>query len=287
MGKIRARTLGYEDIEEKEKQEQKERAKERKAKKFQHSAEAQEKKTAEEFSKKAEVELPEELKSTERKDDQGKARKASQKVLNKALKQIKNKSKGKKYKESLKMINKGKVYSIEEAIAVLKKAKYANFDESVELHLNVEKKGLKGEVEFPHSTGKVTRVKIVDDQVLDEIENGRIEFDVLVSHPSYMSKLAKYAKILGPKGLMPNPKSGTISPNPEEAAKKFEKGTVQWKTEPKFPIIHKIMSKSSLEDEKIVENINTFLQSVGKSNIVSAFVSTSMSPSVQVSIESV
>lgn len=277
MGKIRTRVLGYEDIEEEQKKKQKERAKEKKAKKFTKSEEAQQQETVEEFSKKADIEVPEDMKKTEKKEKQ--AQKEAKST------QRKKHYHGKKYKEALKKIDQEKLYSLEEAVKLLKKVKYAHFDETVELHLQVEKKGLKGEVMFPHETGKSVRVRILDDATLQEIEEGTIAFDILIAHPSQMGKLAKFAKILGPKGLMPNPKAGTVTPNPEEVVKKFEKGTVQWKTEPKFPLIHQVIAKTSLDDKKIIENATVFLDSVKKNNTLSAYMTTSMGPSVKIDVQ--
>lgn len=97
-----------------------------------------------------------------------------------------------------------------------------------------------------------------------------------------MPKLARFAKILGPKGLMPNPKAGTISPNPQEVAKKFEKGTVRWKTEAKAPIIHQMIGKISHEEKNIVANAEAFLKSVGVVHVRSVYVKTTMSPSIKV-----
>jgi large subunit ribosomal protein L1 len=155
----------------------------------------------------------------------------------------------------------------------------------VEIHLNVDRTGLRGEVELPYSTGKKIRVAIVDDKVLAEIEKGQINFDVLIAHPSFMPKLVKYARVLGPKGLMPNPKNGTISTNPEEAAKKFQKGVLHWKTESKFPLIHQMLGKIFQKEEELEENIKSFLKAVRLSHIKEAYLKTTMSPSVKIKIE--
>lgn len=260
MGKIRTRVLGYEDIEAEQKKKQKERSQEKKASK---SVESQDEK---------QPETKPEPKKMKKKSHGGPKRRVGH---------------GRKYNESMQKVDKKKVYSSQEAIASLKAAAFAKFDESFELHLNLDKKGIKGEVELPFSTGKTTRVRIVDDALLDELENGVIEFDVLISHPSYMPKLAKYAKTLGPKGLMPNPKTGTISPKPEEVAKKFEKGTMRWKAEPKFPLLHQMIGKVSMKDEELRENIIVFMKSVGKSNIEAAFLTTSMGPSVKLDLSEI
>jgi large subunit ribosomal protein L1 len=194
---------------------------------------------------------------------------------------------GKKHKDAKKKVDDTKVYVLTEAVALLKKIKYANFDESVELHLNVIEDGLKGEVELPNSTGKTVKVKIVDDKVIEELEKGVIDFDVLVTHPSFMPKLAKFARTLGPKGLMPNPKAGTVSPHPEEVVKKFEKGVLRWKTEPKFPLVHQLIAKGSHEDAKIVENAKAFITAVGKGHISAAYIKTTMSPALMIDLNTI
>ena len=200
-------------------------------------------------------------------------------------KKIEARIRGENYQKARKAIDKNKKYTLAEAIKLLKKIKYSSFDESVELHLNVDKVGLRGEVELPHATGKTFRVKIVDDKVLGEIEKGKLDFDILITHPSFMPRLARLAKILGPKGLMPNPKAGTISPKPEEVAKKFQKGLLRWKTEPKAPLIHQLIGKLSVEDKALVENADKFLQSVGKNHILAAFIKSTMSPSIKIDLE--
>ncbi len=192
---------------------------------------------------------------------------------------------GKNYQEARKIIDRNKYYSLNEAILLLKKIKPAKFDQSVELHFVVDEAGLKGEIELPFSTGKMVRVKIVDDKILSDLEKGQIEFDVLVTHPSFMPKLAKYAKVLGPKGLMPNPKAGTVSMKPEEVVKKFEKGMLRWKTEAKFPLIHQMIGKISFEEKKLFANAEKFIEAVGKTHIKNAFIKITMSPSVKLELK--
>lgn len=258
MGKMKPRTLGLEDIEKQEKEEQKKKAAEKKA-----SATVEEKVDE----------------AKEAKDE----KKASKKEKTPAVKKVK----GAKYLKAKKMVDVKKAYTLTEAIAMMKKMKFVAFDESVELHLNVDKTGLKGELDLPHSTGKLVRVAIVDDKVLNDLENGKIEFDVLITHPSFMPKLAKYAKVLGPKGLMPNPKAGTISPQPDEVAKKFLKGMLRWKTEAKFPLIHQMIGKLSFEDAQLVANAKAFIEAVGKIHILQAYMTGTMTPSVRLDLERV
>ncbi len=123
--------------------------------------------------------------------------------------------------------------------------------------------------------------------ILEQIEQGVIDFDVLVAHPSFMPKLAKFARVLGPKGLMPSPKSGTVSTNTEEVVKKFEKGTLRWKTEPKFPLIHQLIGKLSSDEKMLIENAQTFVNSVEKMHIKGAFIKSTMSPSMKLDIDKI
>lgn len=287
MGKIRTRVIGDQEVEEKQKKEQKEKSAQKKLEK------KTEKKTSK-VSKPTEV-----LKAAEQKEklenEEGQAEitasgetKGTETAVKKESKEPKKVHvRGKKYKNAKKSLDEKKVYTVITALPVLKKIKFASFDESVELHLNVDEQGLKGEVELPHSTGKTVRVKIVDDKLLEQIENGIVDFDVLVAHPSFMPKLAKFARVLGPKGLMPNPKAGTVSPNPEEVVKKFEKGTLRWKTEPKFPLIHQMIGKISFDEKQLADNADAFLKSVGKAHIKGAFIKTTMSPSLKLDIEKI
>lgn len=191
---------------------------------------------------------------------------------------------GKKYEEAKKMVDTKRNYSLDEAVSLLKKMKLSKFDQSVELHFVIDETGLKGEVELPFSTGKVVRVKIVDDTVLSDLEKGKMDFDILVTHPSFMPKLAKFAKVLGPKGLMPNPKAGTVSTKPEDVVKKFEKGMLRWKTEVKFPLIHQMIGKVSFEDKNLIANAEKFIEAVGKAHIQSAFIKSTMSPALKLEL---
>lgn len=262
MGKIRTRILGLADIEKQQKEEQKE-----------HSAEK--KVEAGEESKSSIKAAAKEAKVVEAKKNEAKTAKAN----------VSKKVRGKKYLEAKKKLGSVKKMKLAEAVELLKKAKYVSFDESVDLHMNVEKTGLRGEVELPHSTGKTVRVAIVNDTVLEQLANGKIEFDVLITHPSFMSKLARFAKVLGPKGLMPNPKAGTVSATPEEVAKKFMKGTLRWKTEPKFPLIHQLIGKLSYDSKNLTENAQAFINAVGKAQIKSMFIASSMGPSIEIEME--
>ncbi len=168
--------------------------------------------------------------------------------------------------------------NLTQAIDLVKKNSFSKFDGTVEVVLNVTDKGLRGNVTLPHGTGKTIRVRIADD---DLISNPVINFDILVAHPSMMPKLAKIAKILGPKGLMPNPKTGTIGEDPEKIAANLAK-SASWRTQPDFPIVHSIIGKVSFENKKLEENFEALIKSVGKEKIKSVFLKPTMGPSIKV-----
>ncbi|PIV37755.1 hypothetical protein COS31_02940 [Candidatus Roizmanbacteria bacterium CG02_land_8_20_14_3_00_36_15] len=291
MGKIRTRILGLENVEEKQKKERKEKAYQKKARgqaAFAKTPASQKKIRAQGLKggqRMTEIRVKEEDIAKMEKAKKLIEEKTETKKIVETKKLKKERKRGEKYQKAKKAVDKNKKYLINEALKLLKKIKYSQFDESVELHLNVDKVGLRGETELPHATGKTFRVKVVDDKLLIEIEKGKMDFDILITHPSYMSKLAHLAKVLGPKGLMPNPKAGTISAKPEEVAKKFQKGLLRWKTEPKFPLIHQMIGKLSLEDKALEENAEKFLQSVGKAHILSAYIKSTMSPAMKIDLE--
>lgn len=275
MGKMKHRTLGLEDLEKEQKEEQKKKSLEKAMKDRENQKGAKD-------EAEAKVE-----KSTKDLSSDG------AKVVKKAKKSEKNEKKkgqqgrGKNYTKAKKSVEKNKTYTIVDAIKIIKTIKYAQFDEAIEIHMNVDKTGLKGEMELPHSIGKTIRVAVVDDLLLEKIAAGKIDFDILVTHPSYMPKLARFAKVLGPKGLMPNPKAGTISPHPEEVVKKFSKGVLRWKTEPKFPLIHQMIGKVSFDDKQLAENTEAFIGIVGKAHILSLFLKSTMGPSLKIDLEKV
>ena len=188
---------------------------------------------------------------------------------------------GSRHKENLTVVSKTQTYKLDQAIDTLKKFKKSKFDETVELHINTKEKGISGQVTLPHGTGKTLVIKIADDAILAEVAKGKISFDVLVATPGMMPQLARVAKVLGPRGLMPNPKNGTITDKPEEAVKKLSGGQINFKTESESPIIHARVGKLSFENSKLKENIITFISAVGNEKINSISLKSTMSPAVK------
>lgn len=187
----------------------------------------------------------------------------------------------KRHKENLNVISRTQVYKIDQALEALKKFKKSKFDETVELHINTKEKGVSGQVTLPHGTGKTLVIKIADETIIAEVAKGKINFDVLVATPAMMPQLARVAKVLGPRGLMPNPKNGTITDKPDDAVKKLAGGQINYKTESEAPIIHARVGKLSFEDTKLKENIKIFVTTVGNDKINSVILKSTMSPAVK------
>lgn len=189
---------------------------------------------------------------------------------------------GKNYLEAAKKTNKSKVYTAGAAIDALKEMSYVKFDPTVELHLNMTK-DIETEVKFPHKTGKTKKIEVADEKTVEKIKAGKIDFDILLATPEMMPKLVPFAKILGPKGLMPNPKAGTLIKNASEA-KNFSVNTIRLKTEKKAPLIHTAVGKLSQKKEELIENIEAVLSAVGPKNIKKAYLTSTMSPSVRLEV---
>lgn len=267
MGKIRVTTLGDERTEKAQKQDaqkRREAKKEQKVTKLQGKGGGRIVDASLDASSAPKIETEEQIKASVRKEPKA------------------PRYRGKKFRKSLALVEKGKLYPISQAIELVKKTSYSKFIGSIEMHINVKEKGLRGTVSLPHGTGKQIRVVVADEAIIEKIQSGKIDFDILVSAPQMMPKLAKVARILGPKGLMPNPKAGTISQNPEEVAKKLSSGQMQWKTETEAPIVHIMIGKADFEDKKLSDNFEALIKAIGPEKINSVFIKATMSPSVKV-----
>jgi large subunit ribosomal protein L1 len=287
MGKIRIKTIGD---EEQEKQDLKKAQARAEAKKAREEAEARraaesnvtENVPTEDVTEQSET-SKEEKTAIEVKTEAKKEKKEVKKVSHKKVK-------SESYQKMLALVDKNKKYKLAEALPLLEKLKRAKFDETVELHINTIEKGISGSLTLPHGTGKATRVVIADattdpkqvDELVKKIELGKIDFDILIATPPTMPKLAKVARVLGPRGLMPNPKNGTVTPKPEEVAKKYEGGQFNFKTEAKFPILHLSVGKLSFGDKKLEDNITTAVKAVKTKNIKSMTLKSTMSPGIKI-----
>ncbi|MFH1535735.1 MAG: 50S ribosomal protein L1 [Patescibacteria group bacterium] len=282
MGKIRVKTLGAEELEEKQKKDAKVK---------------REQKILSQKAKESAVEEPVEPKKEEVKTEEKKEVKT--KTKKEKFKKTQSRKRSQRYNSAKVMVEK-KPYKLSEALEVLAKLPKGKFDETVEIHINTLETGISGNLTLPHGTGKKTRVAIATDALIEQIEKGLpatpsqtsglrggrglIDFDILVATPDMMPKLAKVAKILGPKGLMPNPKNGTITQNPESVIKKFEGGQINFKTEAKSPIIHLTVGKLSFGDKKLSENIKTALSAIPAGKIKKVILKSTMSPAIKIEL---
>ncbi len=193
---------------------------------------------------------------------------------------------GKAIRAAKSKVDPQKKYEIVEAVKLVKSGNITKFTSTVTLHLNLVTKDTPTRVEltFPHMAGAAKRVAIVSDELLKDIEKGKIEFDILVTSPAFMPKLAKYAKVLGPKGLMPSPKAGTVTPDPEKKAKEFEAGKTVVKAEAKFPLMHVTVGKIDQKEEELVANIKALLEAVKLKNVTKATLASTMSPGVKLQL---
>ncbi|QLG69271.1 MAG: LSU ribosomal protein L1p (L10Ae) [Candidatus Woesebacteria bacterium] len=193
----------------------------------------------------------------------------------------KERKRGKKYLAAKQKIDKTKSYKIDEAIKLIKEASYSSFDGTMEAHIQVKKQGLNVSVSLPHSTGKTKKIEVADEKTIAKLEKGVIDFDVLLATPDMMPKLLPFARLLGPKGLLPNPKNGTLIKSKEEA-KNFSTDKMTLKTEKEAPLIHTIFGKVSMDDKKLSENLEAIIEAIGRKQIVKLFIKSTMSPSARI-----
>lgn len=211
--------------------------------------------------------------------------KKAEKVVSKVVHRERKRSK--RYKLLKESIDRNTEFTIDEAIKMVCDIKKPSFDPTIELHLRLDKKveNLRGVVKFPAGTPKTKIVLEVSDNniedVIKSVKSGKTEFDVIVATPSVMPKLSVLAKALGPKGLMPSPKNGTISENTKEVAEDFKSGKVEFKVD-KGNNLHFGIAKISFGEERIRQNIDAVLSAVPVTKVLSAHINPTMGPSVRI-----
>lgn len=224
---------------------------------------------------------------------------------------------GKKYQESLKLVDQTKQYSPDEAMDLLLKTSYAKFDETVELHVKLGVDGrqadqqVRGVVVLPAGTGKKLRVLVIAkgdkqdeatkagadivgaEEIIAKINGGWLDFDVCITTPDMMGLIGRVAKILGPKGLMPNPKSGTVTMDLTKAVNDVKAGKVEYRLE-KNNIVHCPIGKVSFGKEKLLQNYTTLMEALIKAKpasskgtyLKSVSLATTMGPGIKVLAQS-
>ena len=221
--------------------------------------------------------------------------------------------KGKRYVEASKLVDKNQVYDIPEAVALVKKAASAKFDETVEAHLRMGLDGrhadqqIRGAVVLPHGTGKTVRVLVFAknakadeavaagadfvgaEELIPKIQNeGWLDFDVVVATPDMMGVVGRLGRVLGPKGLMPNPKAGTVTMDVTKAVQDIKAGKIEYRLD-KTNIIHVPIGKASFTEEQLADNFQTLMGAIVKAKpstlkgqyLKSVTLASTMGPSVK------
>ena len=221
---------------------------------------------------------------------------------------------GKKYVDGAKLIERSRLYDTQEALDLCVKTGTAKFDETVEVHVKLGVDGrhadqqVRGAIVLPHGTGKTVRVLAIckpekedearaagaefvggNDMIQKIQSEGWMDFDVLITTPDMMGMVGRLGKILGPRGLMPNPKAGTVAPNVAAAVKEIKAGKIEYRLD-KTNIIHCPIGKISFGTEKLTENFNTLLEAINKAKpaaakgqyIRSCVVAATMGPGVKI-----
>lgn len=222
---------------------------------------------------------------------------------------------GKRYKEAFAKIDHEKVYALNDGLKLATETSTTKFDASVELHIRLgvdprqADQNIRGTVALPHGTGKTVRVAVFggsddvnaakaagadiagENELLEQLSKEEINFDVLISTPQMMSQLGRFARLLGPKGLMPNPKSGTVTADVAKAVEQAKAGQVEYRVDP-TGIVHTAIGKVSFGGDKLLENAQAVVDAITSARpasikgnyVVSVYVTTSMGPGIQVSI---
>ncbi len=188
------------------------------------------------------------------------------------------------YKQVKGLVDRTKTFKLAKAIELLQKTSYSTFVGTVSVDALVRDEKLNIETKFPHATGKTTRVAVVTDELLEAILKGIIDFDVLITTPAMMPKVARAAKILGPKGLMPNPKNKTVTEDVDKRKKELEAGSVAIKSERKAPLIHVTVGKVNQPAQELIANIEHLIKMVGPKQIKKMTLSATMSPGIKVDL---
>ena len=195
------------------------------------------------------------------------------------------KVRGKKYQTVKKKIDVTKYYPLKEAVKLVKETSLSKFDGKVEAHITVLDIGNVGEITFPHLETASKKIVILNDTILAEIKEGKVNFDIIIASPATMPKLLPFARVLGPKGLMPNPKNGTLTDDPEAAVKRLSVAKTMIKTEKKAPVAHIVVGKVSQPVEELTANIDELIKVIKSNKIKKLALCATMGPCVKVEVK--
>ncbi len=222
---------------------------------------------------------------------------------------------GKKYREALKLIQKDKLYSLADALDLAVKTSPVKFDASIEMHINLgvdprqADQNVRDTVALPAGTGKSVKIAVLaesdeavkakkagadtagEDEIFTKLDKEELDFDILIATPSLMPKLGKYARLLGPRGLMPNPKSGTVSANTAEAVQLAKAGRVEYRVD-QSGIVHLAIGKASFTKDQLQQNADAVMASIKAAKpaslkgiyIKSMYISSTMGPSIKLEV---
>lgn len=240
------------------------------------------------------------IKESEESKESKETKEKKTKTSKATVKKGKTKYRSKKYREAAEKIEKSKNYALAEAIEKAKESSYSKFDGSLELHLNTSVKNVRGLVSLPFASGKKLKILAFgkgaqesgadvtgDDAKLSDIIKGKTEFDVVVTTAEWMPKLARAAKVLGPRGLMPSPKNGTITEDLKKAVSEIQSGKVEYKTQKDSQVIHLSVGKVSQDSDQILQNTKILFNAIGKTKVKKLVISPSMGLGVKVDLASI
>jgi ribosomal protein L1 len=270
-------------------------------------------KRSEKAIKEVEEKVAKEERKAKAKEEQAEADAKPKQIAKPARSRLERRSKG--YRKAAESIEKGKEYGLKEALGLAAKTSSVKFDASIELHVRLgvdprqADQNIRQNVVLPGGTGKTVRVAVfadVDDvakakkagadvagsdEFLQQLDKGVIDFDILVATPAMMPKLGKYARVLGPKGLMPNPKSGTVAADVAKAVTEAKAGKVEYRVD-STGIVHLGIGKVSFDADKLLANARAVLDSIKAAKpasvkgtyVKSVFITSSMGPSIPVAV---
>lgn len=194
----------------------------------------------------------------------------------------------KRYLASLTKIDTSKNYTAREAVELAQKTSTSKFTGKLELHLTLDKDSSAGgrfDVQLPHDSGLAKRrVEIANEDTVRKLEKGTIDFDVLIATPQTLPSLVPFARLLGPQGLMPNPKNGTLVPDPQKALEKFSGNTIILQTEKDVPVIHTVVGKLNDDPGNLSENVAAIIKAIDPQHIKRAVLAPTMGPGIKMTV---